>query len=127
MCSISLHIKNLDILMKKYHFNHRRNKNHSNRWLFFWVLLIFIIIIPIMVLQVYRFSSAFRYWQQNRKLKQEYTKEINRLYSEQIKLKKEVYNLNHNKLVQERLAREIGFIKSGEIVYRFSTNENETK
>ncbi len=111
--------------MRKYHPNHRRIKNHSNRWLFLWVLLIFIIIIPIMILQVYRFSSAFQYWWHNKKLKEEYTKEIYKLYLEQAKLKKEIYNLNHNKFVFERLAREIGFIKPGEIVYKFSNNKNK--
>ncbi len=111
--------------MRKYRLNHRRIKNHSNRWLILWVLLIFIIIIPIMILQVYRFSSAFQYWRYNKKLKEEYTKEVNKLYLEQVKLKKEIYNLNHNKLVCERLAREIGFIKPGEIVYRFSNNKNK--
>ncbi len=111
--------------MNKHRFNNKRTNNHSNKRQFFWIVLIFIIIIPIMILQTYRFSNAFRYWQNNRKLKQEYTKEITRLYFEQIKLKKEIYNLNHNKLVQERLAREIGFIKPGEIVYRFSNKKNK--
>ena len=111
--------------MNKLRPNHRKVNDRSNKWHFLWVLLVFIIIIPIMIIQIYRFSGAFRYWQNNRKLKQEYTKEINRLYLEQIKLKKEIYNLNHNKLVQERLAREIGFIRPGEIVYRFSNNKNK--
>lgn len=111
--------------MNKHHLNKRKLSDHSNKWHFFWILIIFIIIIPTVIVQVYRFSSAFRYWQNNRKLKQEYTKEIDRLYFEQIKLKKEIYNLNHNRLVQERLAREIGFIKPGEVIYRFSNKESK--
>ena len=67
----------------------------------------------------YRFVQGLQYWWRNREIKQGYVEEVERLQQEQQRLKEEVYKLKYNPLTQERLAREMGYIKPGETVYKF--------
>lgn len=77
--------------------------------------------------QIYTFGGAVRYWQENREKKQKYILEINELEQQQKMLKKEIMELKNNKLTQERLAREMGYIKPNEVIYKFmDTKNNQT-
>jgi len=85
-----------------------------------WILLIGIVLLPIMLLESYRFAKSFRYWHHNKELKQNYIQEVSRLRLEQEGLKNEVRRLKYNTLTQERLSREMGYVKPGETVYKFT-------
>ncbi|HGE72887.1 TPA: hypothetical protein ENX78_18785 [Candidatus Poribacteria bacterium] len=89
-----------------------------------WRLLITIIVTIVISFQIYTFGDALRYWKENREKKQKYIQEINILEQQQEMMKKEIWELKNNKLTQERLAREIGYIKPGEVVYKFIEIEN---
>ncbi|MGB9597071.1 MAG: FtsB family cell division protein [Candidatus Poribacteria bacterium] len=87
-------------------------------------LIISIIATMMISFQIYTFGGAVRYWQENREKKQKYIQEINDLEHQQNMLKKEILELKNNKLTQERLAREMGYIKPGEVVYKFIDIKN---
>jgi cell division protein FtsB len=82
-------------------------------------LLICTVIAVIFSVQIYRFGGVFKYWWSNRELKQRYVLEVNELQQKQENMKLELYKLKNNKLTQERLAREMGYARPGEIVYKF--------
>jgi cell division protein FtsB len=67
----------------------------------------------------YKFIPQVRYWWRNKEIKQGYVEEISRLQQEQERMKEEIEKLKNNALTHERLAREIGYIKPGETVYKF--------
>jgi len=52
-------------------------------------------------------------------IKQEYVMAVEELRQKQRQLKAEIERLENSTLAQERLAREMGYIKPGEIVYKF--------
>jgi len=87
-------------------------------------LLICVVIAVIISMQVYRFGNAFKYWWSNRGLKQHYVQEVNVLMQQQESMKKELNKLKYNTLTQERLAREMGYVRPGEVVYKL-TNINQ--
>ena len=76
-----------------------------------------VVLLSFLVLDGYRFARGFQYWWRNRKIKQAYVEEVERLRQEQQQLKEEIHRLEHSALAQERLAREMGYIKPGETVY----------
>ena len=69
--------------------------------------------------QVYRLGSVFRYWHSNRGEKKVRIQELAELEKQQEEMNKELNSLKHNVLTNERLARSMGYVKSGEIVYKF--------
>jgi cell division protein FtsB len=85
----------------------------------FWKLLLCAIFLSFLALDGYRLSQGIQYWWRNREIKQEYVKEVERLRQEQRRLEHEIHNLRYNTLTQERIAREMGYIKPGETVYKF--------
>jgi cell division protein FtsB len=85
----------------------------------FWKLLLCVIFLSFLALDGYRFARGLEYWWRNRDIRQGYVREVERLRQEQQRLKEEIRKLEHNILTQERLAREMGYIKPGETVYRF--------
>ncbi|MEK7399671.1 MAG: septum formation initiator family protein [Candidatus Poribacteria bacterium] len=87
-----------------------------------WRLLICIIVTIVFSVQIYTFGDAFKYWWGNKEIKKKYTQLVSQLEQQQEMMKKEILNLKNNKLAQERLAREMGYIKPGEIVYKFINN-----
>ena len=78
-----------------------------------------IALVSFLALDGYRFTQVFQYWRRNREIKQGYAREVERLWQERQRLKERAYKLEHNLLTQERLAREMGYIKPGETVYKF--------
>ena len=87
-------------------------------------LLAFALIFAVLVLSYlavdgYRFVRDLKYWQRNRKLRQQYLVEVGKLQEEQRLLEEEIDRLKNNSLAQERVAREMGYIKQGEAVYKF--------
>jgi len=84
------------------------------------MLLLCIVLLPLLTLEVYRFVDGFQRWRHNREIKQGYVNEIERLSQEQQRLKEEIDKLKHNRLTQERLAREMGYVKPGETVYKIA-------
>jgi len=90
-------------------------------------LLICIVIAIIFSVQIYRFGGVFKYWWSNRELKQRYILDVNELQQKQENMKLELYKLKNNKLTQERLAREMGYAKPGEIVYKFMNVNEDNK
>ena len=107
--------------MMEYGINNAKRKNAS--WFsIMWRLLICIIVTIVFSVQIYTFGDAFKYWWGNREIKKKYTQQISQLGQQQEMMKKEILNLKNNKLAQERLAREMGYIKPGEVVYKFINN-----
>ncbi|MBD3183518.1 hypothetical protein GF312_14580 [Candidatus Poribacteria bacterium] len=66
----------------------------------------------------YRFIQMMQYWHKNSLIKEKYVIQVERLKQEQEALKKRIDDLNNNPVVLEKLARDIGFVKPGEVIYR---------
>ena len=100
-----------------------RNIGGTKRWETLLILLICTAFLCFMAVDSYRFIKGLQYWHRNREVEQEYVKEVERLQQKQQWLEDEIDKLKYNTLAQERLAREIGYIKPGEIVYKFEPTE----
>jgi len=110
--------------MVEHEIHYPKRKNVSGFGIL-WRLLVSVIVTIVISYQIYTFGDAFKYWWENREIKQRYTQEVNQLEKQQEMMKKEIWNLKNNTLTQERLAREMGYIKPNEIVYKFiGTNNN---
>ena len=77
------------------------------------------VITVVISVQVYRIGSVFRYWYNNKEEKKIRIQEISELEKQQEEMNKELDNLKYNVRTNERLARSMGYVKSGEIVYKF--------
>ena len=98
-------------------FDKKRARRASTRGAF-WKLLVFVGILAFLAMDGYKFVPRLQYWWHNRQIKQGYVAEVQKLHEEQQRLKEERDRLGHNLLTQERLAREMGYIKPGETVYK---------
>lgn len=78
-----------------------------------------------MSLETYRLVRGVQYWSYNRKTKQSYVQEIEKLQKTKQSLREEIHKLKENNLAQERLAREMGYVRPGEIVYKFIPKTGE--
>jgi len=81
-------------------------------------ITLLILAIPVLALGLYRFVGGFIYWNQCRKIHQDYIAEVNRLKEERDKLQDYVKRLESEDFTQEQIARKHGYIKKGEVVYR---------
>ena len=101
----------------------RRIDGYADRimkgWRIFWKLFLCAVFLFFLSIGGYRFTKGFQDWRRNENIKRGYVEEVDRLKTERQRLKREIQNLEHNLLTQERLAREIGYIKPGETVYKF--------
>ncbi|MBM3212940.1 hypothetical protein FJZ33_12015 [Candidatus Poribacteria bacterium] len=70
-----------------------------------------------------RLVYGFQYWQQNKQAKESYIQSIEKLKLEQQSIKEEIDKLQNSILIKERLARELGYIKTGEIIYRITPSK----
>ena len=107
--------------------NRRIDRNRARRaraWGFFWKLLVFVGVLSFLAIDGYKFVPRLQYWWNNREIKREYVTEIERLHVEQQRLKEDMDKLGHSLLTQERLAREMGYIKPGETVYKLVPKPN---
>ena len=93
----------------------------------FWKILLCIVFLYFLALGNYRFVRGFQYWWRNVQVKKGYVKEAERLQQEQESLKEEIYKLEHSFLAQERLAREMGYIRLGETVYKFVPKSDDAE
>ena len=109
--------------MAEYNIQYPKRKNASG-FSIMWRLLVCIIVTIVISVQIYTFGDAFKYWWGNREIKKKYTQQVSQLEQQQEMMKKEILNLKNNKLAQERLAREMGYIKPGEVVYKFIGTSN---
>jgi cell division protein FtsB len=82
--------------------------------------LVCAMLVSFLAIDGYKFVPRFQYWLRNREIKQEYVMAVEEVRQEQERLKAEIYKLENNTLTQERLAREMGYIKPGETVYKFA-------
>jgi len=71
----------------------------------------------------YRFVKGFQYWRRNAIVKRGYEAKVQKLKQERDHLMDKVDKIRNNSLMQERLAREIGYIKPGETKYKFINKE----
>lgn len=97
----------------------RKKKRREKMWSIFWTLLVCVVVLSFLTIDGYRFTPQVRYWWRNKEIKQGYAQEVEKLRQEQQQLKEEIDKLEHSTLAQERLAREMGYIKPGETVYKF--------
>ena len=107
--------------------NRRSDKNKAGRASVrgvLWKLLVCVGVLSFLTMDGYKFMPRLQYWWHNREIKQEYVTEVERLRVEQQRLKEEMEKLGHSLLAQERLAREIGYIKPGETVYKLVAKPN---
>ena len=107
--------------------NRRFDKNRARRaraWGAFWKLLVFAGVLSFLAIDGYKFVPRLQYWWHNREIKQEYVAEVEKLREEQQRLREERDKLGHSLLTQERLAREMGYIKPGETVYKLVPKPN---
>jgi len=96
-------------------------KENISIWRVFRIIIIYAIITIIVSIQIYRLGDGFRYWWQNKRLKKQYIQEIASLEQKQAEMKRELDSLKYGVFENERLAREIGYVKPGEIVFRFKS------
>lgn len=102
--------------------NRRVNRNTQRRdrlRSIFLTVLVCAMIVSFLAIDGYKFVPRFQYWWRNREIKREYVMAVEEVRQEQRRLKAEIDKLENNTLTQERLAREMGYIKPGEIVYKF--------
>ncbi len=90
-----------------------------------WKMLLCVAVLSLLAIDVYKFIPRFRYWSRNREIKQGYIDEVQRLRQEHERLKEEIDKLEHSLLAQERLAREMGYIKPGETVYKLAPRSRD--
>ncbi len=107
----------------------RRIGGDTNRsvrgWRLFGRLLLGAAFLFLLTIGSFRFVKGFQYWRRNSKIRREYIQEVDRLRQERQRLRDELDKLEHSLLAQERLAREIGYIKPGEIVYKFTQKPDQ--
>lgn len=107
----------------------RRIGGNTNRsvkgWNLFGRLLLGAAFLFLLTIGSFRFVKGFQYWRRNSKIRREYIQEVDRLRQKRQRLKDELYKLEHSLLAQERLAREIGYIKPGEVVYKFAQKPDQ--
>jgi cell division protein FtsB len=107
----------------------RRIGGNTNRsvkgWNFFGRLLLGAAFLFLLTIGGYRFVRGFQYWRRNSNIRREYIQEVDRLRQQNQRLKDELYKLEHSLLAQERLAREIGYIKPGEVVYKLAQKPDQ--
>ena len=77
-----------------------------------------ILAVVMLLISLYRFVEGFQNWQEARQIKRHSLDELAALERERDRLKIRVEKLKTNSLTKERLARRLGYIKSGEIVYK---------
>ena len=106
----------------------RRTAGHPTRdarkWRFLWKFLFCVVFLSFLVLNSYRFVRGFQSWWRNREIRQGYARETERLTRERQRLKEQIDKLENSPLAQERLAREMGYIKPGETVYKLVPQAN---
>lgn len=79
---------------------------------------LFIFAVVLLGVCIYRLVEGVREWQEDRRIEQHYAEELRKLELERDRLKVRVEKLRTNELAKERLARGLGYIKPGEIVYK---------
>jgi len=112
--------------MRRTHQSSRRairNARIAKRWETLCILVICTVLVCFLIVDSYRFVKGLQYWSRNRGIKQEYVSKVEALRQEHQRLEKGIDDLKHNVLAQERAAREIGYIKPGEIMYKFASEE----
>jgi cell division protein FtsB len=102
------------------------NTNQAAKgWNLFGRLLLGAAFLFLLAIGSFRFVRGFQYWRRNSNIRCEYVQEVDRLGQQHQRLKDELYKLEHSLLAQERLAREIGYIKPGEVVYKFASEPDQ--
>jgi cell division protein FtsB len=79
---------------------------------------LFILALVVLLVSLYRFVEGFQNWQEARQIKQNYLEELDAFKLKREDLKERVEKLKSDELSKERLARRLGYIKPGEIVYK---------
>ena len=108
--------------------NRRINGNTNQAvkgWNLFGWLLLGAAFLFLLTIGSYRFVRGFQYWRRNLKIRRGYIQEVDRLRQKHQRLRDELYKLEHSLLAQERLAREIGYIRPGEVVYKFAQKPDQ--
>ena len=103
-----------------------RNPKRRTKWNIIWKVLLCIAFLSFLAIDGYRSIRRFQYWQRNKEIKKGYVQAVEGLRQEKGRLEKEVHDLKNRPLTQERLAREMGYIRPGETVYKLSPKPYET-
>ena len=83
-------------------------------------LLLFILLAALVLFAgLYNVVHGFWRWQEARQIKQQYDDKIAELEQERDLLKVYVEKLKTDPLTKERIARQMGYIRRGETVYKF--------
>ena len=90
-----------------------------------WKLLFCFAFLSFLIMDGYRSIRGFERWRRNRAIKQGYVQAVERLRLEQKQLEEEIRKLESNPLAQERVAREMGYIKPGETVYKLGRKPHD--
>ena len=100
-------------------------KRSGKGWRAFCKVLVCVAFLAFLTTQGYRLIQGFQHWRRNKEIKLGYVEEVERLKQHQQQQKEEIHKLEHNLLAQEKLAREMGYIKQGETVYKFVPKSQE--
>jgi len=81
-------------------------------------IILLLLAIPLFALSSFSFIEGFKYWRQSQEIQQSYVDEIKELKAKQDELFDYVKRLKNDDSAMEAIAREQGYIKEGETVYR---------
>lgn len=87
--------------------------------------LLLFIILSVFFYEGYELSKEFRRWHHYRQQVELYKQSIEELKSENELLEETAHKLRNSEFAQEEVAREMGYVKPGETVYRFVHKEHE--
>ena len=81
-------------------------------------IILFLLAIPLFALSSCRFIDGFKYWRQSKEIRQNYAADIKELEAKRDRLFNYVECLRNDEFAMEAIAREQGYVKEGETVYR---------
>ncbi len=81
-------------------------------------IILLLLAIPLFALSSCRFVDGFKYWRQSKKIRRSYIATIKELEAKRDERLDYVERLQNDELTREMVAREQGYIKEGETVYR---------
>lgn len=87
----------------------------------FWIALV-------LTLLIYIFLPGYLRWEKTREDLQEYREKNAKLREENLKLKKEIWALKNDPLYVEEISRkELGYARTGEVIYEIEGKADESR
>lgn len=87
---------------------------------FYWLLFV-------IALLIYFFLPSYIRWEKANESLREYCQKNEKLREENLKLKKEIWRLQHDPLyIEETTRKEMGYAKEGEVIYEIEREDEDS-